>query len=51
MQLTRLPEYLWEKVNKDIFQSGLSILWNACKPEMLPFMPENLRFYAGDGER
>ncbi len=44
-------KYIWEKVKQGYFQSGIKAFWlDACEPEMLPFMPENLRFYAGDGE-
>lgn len=44
-------KYLWEKVKQGYFQYGIKAFWlDACEPEMLPFMPENLRFYAGDGE-
>ena len=44
-------KYIWEKVKQEYFQSGIKVFWlDACEPEMLPMMPENLRFYAGDGE-
>ncbi len=44
-------KFIWEKVKKGYYQYGIKIFWlDACEPEMLPFMPENLRFYAGDGE-
>ncbi len=43
--------YVWEKVRQGYFQAGIKTYWlDACEPEMLPLMPENLRFYAGDGE-
>jgi len=44
-------KFIWEKVKQGYYQYGIKIFWlDACEPEMLPFMPENLRFYAGDGE-
>jgi len=44
-------KFLWEKVRNGYYQYGIKIFWlDACEPEMLPFLPENLRFYAGDGE-
>ena len=44
-------KYIWEKAKCEYFQSGIKVFWlDACEPEMLPLMPENLRFYAGDGE-
>jgi alpha-D-xyloside xylohydrolase len=44
-------KYIWEKVKQGYFQSGIKAFWlDACEPEMLPFMPENLRFYSGDGD-
>ena len=44
-------KFIWEKVKEGYYQYGIKIFWlDACEPEMLPFMPENLRFSAGDGE-
>jgi alpha-D-xyloside xylohydrolase len=44
-------EFLWEQVKKGYFQHGIKLYWlDACEPEMWPFMPENLRFEAGDGQ-
>jgi len=44
-------KFLWEQVKNGYYQYGIKIFWlDACEPEMLPFLPENLRFYAGDGE-
>jgi alpha-D-xyloside xylohydrolase len=44
-------KYIWEKVKQEYYQSGIKAYWlDACEPEMLPMMPENLRFHAGDGE-
>lgn len=44
-------KFLWEQIKKGYYQHGIKIFWvDACEPEMLPFTPENLRFYAGDGE-
>ena len=44
-------KYIWEKVRQGYFQYGIKIFWlDACEPEIIPMMPENLRFYAGDGE-
>ena len=44
-------KFIWEKVKEGYYRHGIKIFWlDACEPEMLPFMPENLRFYAGDGE-
>jgi alpha-D-xyloside xylohydrolase len=44
-------KYTWEKVKQGYYQHGIKIFWlDACEPEMLPMNPENLRFYAGDGE-
>ena len=44
-------KYIWEKVKDGYYQYGIKLFWlDACEPEMLPFMPENLRFYRGDGQ-
>jgi alpha-D-xyloside xylohydrolase len=44
-------KFLWEKVKNGYYRYGIKIFWlDACEPEMLPFLPENLRFCAGDGE-
>jgi len=44
-------KFLWEQVKNGYYQYGIKIFWlDAYEPEMLPFLPENLRFYAGDGE-
>ena len=44
-------KFIWEKVKEGYYKHGIKIFWlDACEPEMLPFMPENLHFYAGDGE-
>ena len=44
-------KFIWEKVKEGYYQYGIRLFWlDACEPEMLPFMPENLRFYTGDGE-
>jgi alpha-D-xyloside xylohydrolase len=44
-------KYIWEKVWQGYYQHGIKVYWlDACEPEMLPMMPENLRYYAGDGE-
>jgi alpha-D-xyloside xylohydrolase len=44
-------KFIWEKVKEGYYQYGIKLFWlDACEPEMLPFVPENLRFYAGDGE-
>ena len=44
-------KFIWEKVKKGYYQHGIKIFWlDACEPEMLPIIPENLRFYAGDGD-
>jgi len=44
-------KFLWDKVKDGYYNYGIKIFWlDACEPEMLPFLPENLRFYAGDGE-
>ena len=44
-------KYIWEKVKQGYYQYGIKIYWlDACEPEMLPMMPRNLNFYAGDGE-
>jgi alpha-D-xyloside xylohydrolase len=44
-------EFVWEQVKKGYFQHGIKLYWlDACEPEMWPFMPENLRFEAGDGQ-
>ena len=44
-------KFLWEQVKNGYYQYGIKIFWlDACEPEILPFLPENLRFYAGDGE-
>ena len=44
-------KYIWEKVKQGYYRYGIKIFWlDACEPEMSPFMPENLHYYAGDGE-
>jgi alpha-D-xyloside xylohydrolase len=44
-------KFLWEKVKDGYYKYGIKIFWlDACEPEMSPFLPENLRFYTGDGE-
>jgi len=44
-------KYIWEKVKQEYYRFGIKIYWlDACEPELLPMLPENLRFYAGDGE-
>jgi len=43
-------KYIWEKVKQGYVQYGIKIFWlDACEPEMIPMTPENLHFYAGDG--
>jgi alpha-D-xyloside xylohydrolase len=43
--------YVWEKVKQGYYRHGIKLFWlDACEPEMIPMMPENLHFYAGDGE-
>jgi alpha-D-xyloside xylohydrolase len=44
-------KFIWEKVKQGYYQQGIKVYWlDACEPEMLPMMPHNLNFYAGDGE-
>ena len=44
-------KYIWEKVKQGYYQHGIKVYWlDVCEPEMLPMMPRNLSFYAGDGE-
>jgi alpha-D-xyloside xylohydrolase len=44
-------KYIWNKVKEGYYQHGIKVFWlDVCEPEMLPMMPENLRYYAGDGE-
>ena len=44
-------KFIWEKVKTGYYNYGIKTFWlDASEPEMLPFSPENLRFYAGDGE-
>jgi alpha-D-xyloside xylohydrolase len=44
-------KFIWEKVRQGYYRHGLKVFWlDACEPEMLPFSPENLSFYSGDGE-
>jgi alpha-D-xyloside xylohydrolase len=44
-------KYIWEKVKHGYYQHGIKLFWlDACEPEMLPMMPENLKLHAGDGE-
>ncbi|MBI9050190.1 MAG: glycoside hydrolase family 31 protein [Anaerolineaceae bacterium] len=44
-------KFIWERAKKGYYKHGIDVFWlDACEPEMSPFMPENLRFYAGDGE-
>jgi len=44
-------KYIWEKVKQGYYQHGVKIFWlDACEPEIIPMIPENLRFHAGDGE-
>jgi alpha-D-xyloside xylohydrolase len=44
-------KYVWEKVKNGYYRHGIKVFWlDACEPEMVPFEPANLRYYAGDGE-
>jgi len=44
-------KFIWEQVKQGYYRHGIKIFWlDACEPEMMPFLPENLRFYAGDGQ-
>lgn len=44
-------KYIWEKVKQGYYRHGIKVFWlDACEPEMLPMIPANLRYYAGDGE-
>jgi alpha-D-xyloside xylohydrolase len=44
-------KYIWEKVKQGYYEHGIKLFWlDACEPEMIPMLPENLRFHAGDGE-
>jgi len=44
-------KFLWKQIKDGYYKYGIKIFWlDACEPEMLPFLPENLRFYSGDGE-
>jgi len=44
-------KFLWEQIKNGYYKYGIKTFWvDACEPEMLPFMPENLHFNAGDGE-
>jgi alpha-D-xyloside xylohydrolase len=44
-------QYIWDKVKRGYYAHGIKAYWlDACEPEILPMMPDNLRFYAGDGE-
>jgi alpha-D-xyloside xylohydrolase len=44
-------KYIWEKVKQGYYQHGIKVYWlDVCEPEMLPMLPRNLSFYAGDGE-
>jgi alpha-D-xyloside xylohydrolase len=44
-------KYIWEKVKQGYYRHGIKLFWlDACEPEMNPMNPENLRYYAGDGE-
>ena len=44
-------KFIWEKVKQGYYQQGIKVYWlDVCEPEMLPMMPRNLHFYAGDGE-
>jgi alpha-D-xyloside xylohydrolase len=44
-------KYIWDKVKQGYYRHGIRVFWlDACEPEMIPLVPENLRYYAGDGE-
>ena len=44
-------QYIWERVKQGYYAHGIKAYWlDACEPEIVPMMPENLRFYAGDGQ-
>ncbi len=44
-------QFIWEQVREGYYQHGIKVFWlDACEPEMIPMIPENIRFYAGDGE-
>ncbi|MBN1438435.1 MAG: glycoside hydrolase family 31 protein [Anaerolineales bacterium] len=41
---------IWEKVKRGYYLQGIKTYWlDACEPEIVPFHPENLEFYCGDG--
>ena len=44
-------KYIWDKVKHGYYRHGIKIFWlDVCEPEIIPMTPENLHFYAGDGE-
>jgi alpha-D-xyloside xylohydrolase len=43
--------FIWERVREGYYQYGIKIFWlDACEPEILPMMPDNIRFYVGAGD-
>lgn len=44
-------EFVWNRVREGYYRHGIRVFWlDVCEPEMWPMMPENLHYYAGDGE-
>jgi alpha-D-xyloside xylohydrolase len=44
-------QFVWQQVRENYYRCGIKVWWlDACEPEMVPFDPDNLRFYLGDGQ-
>jgi alpha-D-xyloside xylohydrolase len=46
----RAREYVWRRVSEAYLAHGISVWWlDACEPELMPVLPEDLRLAAGTG--
>jgi alpha-D-xyloside xylohydrolase len=46
----RAQEYVWRQVSEHYLRHGITVWWlDACEPELMPLLPEDLRLAAGTG--
>ncbi|MEP7288582.1 MAG: TIM-barrel domain-containing protein [Chloroflexota bacterium] len=44
-------QFIWDRVAENYYDYGIKSFWlDVCEPEMLPMMPDNIRYYLGDGQ-